>query len=72
MTVVLSLLFGLVAIAALAAISLFGAFPVMLALGIIHSAAPAVPAFGFFATWVLVWAFSSVCSFLKPNKVEVE
>lgn len=46
--------------------AMLGAWPVMLALGVVHRAAPAVPALGLVDTFVLLFAFGLVCLSLVP------
>ena len=40
----------------------------MIALGILHTYWHGVPAFGFLATWVLLWATAVVASRIFPSR----
>lgn len=40
--------------------ALLSAYPVMVALGILHERFPAVPAFGYWPTWLLVIALGTI------------
>lgn len=59
-------LFGIALVAFAAGFAVVGAFPVMLALGILHSYWHGVPAFGFLPTLVLLWGLAVVASRIVP------
>ena len=59
---------GIIVVAFAAGFALAGAWPVMIALGILHTYWHGVPAFGFLATWVLLWATAVVASRIFPSR----
>jgi uncharacterized BrkB/YihY/UPF0761 family membrane protein len=50
-------------------LALIGAFPVMIAFGVLHSYFHGVPPFGYWATAVLLWASAVVLHPLSPSRV---
>lgn len=66
-TWILGAALGVAVVLFAAGFALAGAFPVMIAMGILHSYWHGVPAFGFWATLVLLWALAVVASRLQPS-----